>query len=82
MAKPSLTPAIKEAWARVASGVGSVDQSRENDGEGHHRWAISNRHVKGDSEQALLKAGFGVSWSTVERDENGWKREWRGEKRE
>lgn len=37
-----------------------VAQSRENDGRGHKR-TISNRDVKGDSEEALLKAVFEVS---------------------
>lgn len=59
-AEPNLTPAVKEVWARVASGLVSVAQSRENDGQGH-QWTISNRDVKGGSEEALLKAVFEVS---------------------
>lgn len=43
--KPNLMPAVKEAWVKEAPGLGSLTQSRKNDGQ-EYKWIISNRDAK------------------------------------
>lgn len=59
LTKPNLTPAIKEVWARVTSR--SVLRLRVGKMMGGGINGQCNRDVKGDSEEALLKAVFEVS---------------------